>query len=81
MTPTDPIEDLAYTVIIVRCQTPGCLNMFEPSLDEPFTHPIDSWATEIAVRARQAGWINGADGSVHCPAHGELNLSMQQTRD
>lgn len=74
MTPPDPIEDLAYTVIIVSCQTPGCLNLFEPSLDEPFTDPIDLWAAEIAVRARHAGWSTGADGSVHCPAHGGLNL-------
>lgn len=73
MTPTDPIEDLAYTVILISCQTVGCPNMFEPSLNEPFTDPIDLWAVDMAVRARQAGWSTGADGSVHCPAHGELN--------
>ncbi|WP_158279171.1 hypothetical protein [Acidovorax sp. CF316] len=72
MTPTDPIEDIAYTVIIVSCQTPGCLNLFEPSLAEPFTDPIDQWAAEIAVRARKAGWTVGSDGCVHCPTHSEL---------
>ena len=73
MTPTDPIEDLAFTVILVSCQTHGCQNIFEPSLIEPFTEPIELWAADIAVRARQAGWRTGTDGAVHCPAHGEPN--------
>jgi len=73
MSSTDPIEDLAFTVILVSCHTPACQNIFEPSLIEPFTDPIEQWAVDIAVRARQAGWSAGADGTVHCPAHGELN--------
>ena len=72
MTATDPIEDLAFTVILVSCQTPGCQAIFEPSLNEPFTDPIESWASDIAVRARQAGWSAGGDGTVHCPTHGDL---------
>jgi hypothetical protein len=73
MTPTDPIEDLAFTVILVGCETPGCQNIFEPSLIEPFTDPIELWAADIAVRAREAGWSTGVDGGVLCPAHGELD--------
>jgi len=77
MSSTDPIEDLAFTVILVSCQAPACQNIFEPSLIEPFTDPIELWAVDIAVRARQAGWSAGADGAVHCPAHGELNQTHE----
>lgn len=66
------IKDLAYTEILVNCKVKACLNLFEPSLDEPATDPVDDWAENMAQRALQAGWSADADGRVLCPGHRHL---------
>lgn len=75
------IQDLAYTEIFVKCQVKGCLNLFEPSLDEPATEPVDDWAENMAQRAMQAGWSADANGCVLCPTHRHLADLPSSTKD
>ena len=67
------IEDHAYVQVIINCSVGGCLTLFEPSLDEPFTDPIDEWAKEMAKRAVDAGWAADTSGKVLCPKHRQLS--------
>jgi len=66
------IQDLAYTEILVKCKVTACLSLFEPSLNEPATDPVDDWAEDMAQRAMQAGWSADAAGQVLCPSHRHL---------
>jgi len=66
------IQDLAYIELLIKCKAIGCLNLFEPSLDEPATVPVDDWAENMAERAMRAGWSAHADGRVLCPIHRHL---------
>jgi hypothetical protein len=66
------IQDLAYTELLVRCKVNACLNLFEPSLDEPAKDPVDDWAQTMALRAMQDGWSADSEGRVLCPAHQHL---------
>jgi hypothetical protein len=75
------IQDLAYIEIIVSCQVKGCLELFEPSLDEPATDPVDDWAENMARRAIQAGWSADADGLVLCPSHTHLADAPSTIKD
>ena len=45
------IHDLADTEILIKCRAAGCLNLFEPSLNEPATDPVDDWAEDMTERA------------------------------
>lgn len=63
------VQDLAYTELLVICKVRACLNLFEPSLDEPATDPVDDWAESMAERAIEAGWSADVDGRVLCPTH------------
>lgn len=75
------IQDLAYTELLIKCKVKGCLNLFEPSLDEPATDPVDDWAEKLAQRAIQAGWSADADGRVLCPSHRHLSDSPSSSHD
>ena len=66
---THAIQELAYIELLVVCKVKGCLTLFEPSLEEPATDPVDEWAADIALRAVQAGWSVHPDGRVVCPIH------------
>lgn len=68
----DSIVELAYTELLISCQTEGCLSIFEPTLSDPATDPIASWAFKKAKQARELGWSVGDDGRVKCPIHREL---------
>ena len=52
----DPIEALAFAELIISCQSAGCLNLFERTIVEPATDPVDQWAKNMAELAREAGW-------------------------
>jgi hypothetical protein len=67
----DAIQSLAYAELLIACQIDGCGNVFQPTLTEPATDPVERWAERMANRARQVGWsVNGA-GRVLCPIHSE----------
>lgn len=70
-TSQDPIAELAYTELAIACQKPGCGSIFELSLEVPATDPVETWAVEMARRAREAGWGAGSYGTVQCPVHRE----------
>jgi hypothetical protein len=55
--------------LLVTCSVEGRLSLFEPTLSEPATDPVDDWAEGMAQRAIQAGWSADPDGHVLCPAH------------
>jgi hypothetical protein len=63
------IQDVAYGEIFLVCKVADCLKLFEPSLNEPATDPVDKWAEDIARRAFNAGWSVDASGRVLCPEH------------
>ncbi|GKS77070.1 hypothetical protein AVME950_19260 [Acidovorax sp. SUPP950] len=65
----DPIANLAFTELIITCQADGCLNLFQKSLDEPATDPVEKWSVKMAGLARDAGWGSDAMGKVLCPVH------------
>jgi hypothetical protein len=75
------IQDLAYTEILIKCKVKGCLNLFEPSLDEPATDPVDDWAEKMAQRAMQTGWSADTSGRVLCPSHRHLADAPFSTKD
>ena len=68
----DSIVELAYTELLISCQTEGCLSIFEPTLSDPATEAIASWAFKKAKQASELGWSVGDDGRVKCPIHREL---------
>jgi len=70
-TASDHIAEIAYTELVIACAAPGCSSIFEPSLSEPATDPVEAWAVDMAGRARQAGWRAGPLATVLCPAHSE----------
>ncbi|GKS91801.1 hypothetical protein [Acidovorax sp. SUPP2539] len=52
----DPIANLAFAELIITCQADGCFNLFQKSLDEPATDPVEKWSVKMAGLARmQAG--------------------------
>ncbi len=67
--PEDAIETLAYSELLISCQVDGCTSVFQPTLDEPATDPVEEWAKEMTNRARKVGWSVSADGQVLCPKH------------
>ena len=68
--PEDAMETLAYSELLISCQVDGCSSVFQPTLDEPATDPVEEWACDMTNRARKAGWSISADGQVLCPTHG-----------
>lgn len=66
----DAMETLAYSELLITCQVDGCSNVFQPTLDEPATDPVEEWAKDMSDRARKAGWSVSNDGRVLCPIHG-----------
>lgn len=68
--PEEAMETLAYSELLISCQVEGCGSVFQPTLDEPATDPVEEWAKGMANRAREAGWSESADGRVLCPKHG-----------
>ena len=75
------LQDLAYTEILVKCKVKGCLNLFEPSLDEPATDPVDDWAEGMAQRALLAGWSADVNGQALCPIHRHLASEPSVRKD
>jgi len=65
----DPIEVLAYTELPVSCQQQGCVNLFDKSLEDPATDPVDLWSSTMATLARNAGWKVDSSNRVLCPEH------------
>lgn len=68
--PLDNMEVLAYSELLIACQANGCSNVFQPTLDQPATDPVEEWAKDMTSRARAAGWSVSPDGDVLCPLHG-----------
>lgn len=68
--PDQVIETLAYSELLITCQADGCSHVFQPTLDEPATDPVEVWAKRMTGLARKAGWAVGIDGRVLCPIHG-----------
>ena len=64
------IETLAYSELLISCQVGGCSNVFQPTLDQPATDPVEEWANDMANRALEAGWSVSTDGRALCPTHG-----------
>jgi hypothetical protein len=69
------IKMLAYSELLVSCQTTRCLNVFDKSMQEPATDLVDVWAEKMSKLAQEAGWRVGPDGLVQCPAHAHHVLS------
>ncbi|ANH68025.1 hypothetical protein [Mitsuaria sp. 7] len=65
----DAVANLAYCELLITCQVGGCRGLFQPTLDERATDPVEEWAATMAERARQAGWSVSVDGRVLCPGH------------
>jgi hypothetical protein len=55
------LQDLAYTELLICCKVKACSNLFEPSLNEPATDPVDDWAINMALRAMHDGWSADAE--------------------
>ena len=75
---SDPIADVAYTELLIACQVDGCPNVFQKSLEEPATDPVELWATAMAKLAREAGWSTDATGRVLCPTHRHLDAPKSE---
>jgi len=54
---------------MISCQHPGCSRLFDPSVRNPATDPVEEWAEVVAHDARAAGWKVGASGRVECGKH------------
>lgn len=65
----DPIETLAFTELLISCQAESCPNVFQKSLEEPATDPVEMWSRKMARLAREAGWVSDSTGLVLCPTH------------
>ncbi|GKT26109.1 hypothetical protein [Acidovorax sp. SUPP3334] len=70
----DPIESLAFAELIISCQVDGCLNIFQKSLDEPATDPVEKWSVKMSGLARAAGWASDPTGKVLCPIHANAEM-------
>ena len=68
--PLQAMETLAYSELLITCQMDGCNHVFQPTLNEPATDPVDDWAKRMTELARKAGWSVSVDGRVLCPIHG-----------
>lgn len=66
----DAIWKQAFCELMISCQHPGCSQIFEPSLAEAATDPVEDWADSMTRRARGKGWKVGKTGAVECEGHG-----------
>ncbi|MDA8448048.1 hypothetical protein [Paracidovorax valerianellae] len=71
----DPIENLAFAELIISCQMDGCLNIFQKSLEEPATDPVEKWSAKMSGLARAAGWGSDRKGKVLCPIHANAEMA------
>ena len=67
--PDDTIAEIAFAELIISCQMDYCNAIFQPTLDEPATDPVEEWAQRMANHACRAGWSLDTDGRVKCPKH------------
>jgi RES domain-containing protein len=74
MNDQDPISELAYTDLMITCQIDGCANVFEASLREKPSDPVQDWADRMAKLARDAGWTAEDSGAVVCPTHARRGI-------
>ena len=86
--PSTVLVEKIYGEVIIRCQHPGCREVFLASVDgcESKTEPIDAWAIRAATEAEIQGWTSGLPEQVFCPEHrvdGEIasNPSFKRTPD
>ena len=64
------IKKSAYSELLILCQTEGCNCVFQPTLDDPATDPVEDWSEKMAKLAVKQGWSANEDGQVMCPTHG-----------
>jgi hypothetical protein len=69
MNSNDPIARLAAAKLMISCQSPGCVQVFRPSLEHPGNAPVEAWAIQMGNMARDDGWGASPDGAVMCPEH------------
>jgi len=67
--PRQAMEILAYSELLIACQANGCSHVFQPTIDEPATDPVEDWAKRMTDLAYEAGWSVSVDGRVLCPTH------------
>jgi hypothetical protein len=74
---SDPIAELAFAELLICCQVDGCPNVFEATLKERASDPVDDWADRMAKLAREAGWLAEESGRVVCPTHARAHETPQ----
>ena len=69
--PSSILVNAIYGEVIIRCQHPGCSELFIASVDgcEDRTEPVDAWAARAATEAEILGWTSGLSEHVFCPEH------------
>ena len=63
----DAIREMAYIELMIHCEEPGCVEVFETFGTNDPSDPIDEWTESFAIAAREAGWATDAKGRVLCP--------------
>jgi hypothetical protein len=63
------LEEMAFCELLISCQWDECGTIFQSSIDEPATDPVEIWAANMAQRAAESGWIADGSGRVLCPNH------------
>lgn len=65
------LEEMAFIDLIIACEPEACGNIFQPTIDDPASDPVEEWAKIMAKRAEDAGWTVESPSRALCPEHSE----------